>query len=405
MIDPRPPTRDELARVFKDFRTLKAFERIFDLVPGEFVTILQAIDELRVQTSGDMAAAQAARRDAMRLNGLVQQALAGKPQPVNRTPALDYADFVDAPHLAQPGRVAWNTTDDTLNIYHSNNVTQQVGLETYARLINNTGTTIPNGSAVAYAGAASGAVQGALYLADGATPLEYFVGVATQDIANGAVGRVTTFGLVRDLDTSAFTLGDVLYVSSTVAGGLTNVKPTAPAYTLEVGVVTAVSATAGAIFVRPILDLTKRYGKFLKTTDQTPSAINTANTITFDSASISNGVSIGTPSSRIVCNASGLYTFGASYQITSTSASSKNVWLWYRKNGADIANSAVRVTLQSSSEIKAPWRSIFVSMNVGDYVELCWAADDTNVTLDSFASTAFAPAAPAVVLTVDQIQQ
>jgi hypothetical protein len=44
-------------------------------------------------------------------------------------------------------------------------------------------------------------------------------------------------------------------------------------------------------------------------------------------------------------------------------------------------------------------------LQAGDYVELAFAADATAVTVDNIAATAFAPAAPAVVLTVQQAQQ
>src|SRR3546814_12526825 len=41
------------------------------------------------------------------------------------------------------------------------------------------------------------------------------VGVATEDIPNNSNGRVTTFGTVNDINTSAFIDGDVLYSSAT----------------------------------------------------------------------------------------------------------------------------------------------------------------------------------------------
>ena len=46
-----------------------------------------------------------------------------------------------------------------------------------------------------------------------------------------------------------------------------------------------------------------------------------------------------------------------------------------------------------------------ISLAANEYVELAFAADSTNVTVDSVASTAFAPAAPAAVLSVTQVQQ
>jgi hypothetical protein len=48
---------------------------------------------------------------------------------------------------------------------------------------------------------------------------------------------------------SAWNIGDTLYVSNTVAGGLTNIKPSVPALSQEMGTVLIKDATAGKIQV------------------------------------------------------------------------------------------------------------------------------------------------------------
>lgn len=397
MADPRPPTREELARVFKEPRTLKAFERIFDFVPGEF-------EVAEVASVISKAADGAAQSDLAELFKALDALHMAQPFQ-DLAPKLDYIDLDLYPkHAHKVGRLAWNADDDTLNIHHSGDVTQQVGLESYTRVYNGTGSTIGNGSVVAFTGASGGNVSGVKYIADGSGPVEYLIGVATQDIPDGEVGRVTTAGLVRDLDTSAFSVGDVLYASPTSAGALTNTRPSPPNYTVLVGVVVVSNATTGAILVRPIIEPSKRFAKVLKTTNQTPAATNTAYAITFDSLGLSQGFTIGSPASRIVAGSSGLYNVGASFQLTSGSSSVKNVWLWYRQNGVDVANSALKVSLESSSAVNTQFRSLFLSLAAGDYVELCWAADSTNVTLSAIASTAFAPGAPASVVTITQVQ-
>ena len=47
----------------------------------------------------------------------------------------------------------------------------------------------------------------------------------------------------------------------------------------------------------------------------------------------------------------------------------------------------------------------FFSLAANDYIELAFASDSTAVTVDNVAATAFAPAAPAVILSVTQVQQ
>lgn len=319
-------------------------------------------------------------------------------------------DFVDFNKLAtytnQEARLGWNSTDETLNLGMANGVTQQIGQETYARVKNETGVTITNGTVVGFVGASSDALSVAPYLADGSSPSLYILGVMTHDLPDsGNKGYCTTWGFVRDLNTSAFSVGDVLYASPSVAGGLTNVKPTAPDNVIPVAACITSNATTGVIFVRPTITQMQYYGVFSKTTDQTPAVINTAYALTFDATDISNGVSIGTPTSRIVVPQSGLYNFNATVQITSGNTSAKNVWVWFRKNGTDIPNSARLVTINVNGGYVPVALSEPISLAANGYVELMFAADDTSITIDTVASTAFAPAAPAVSLEVTQVQQ
>jgi hypothetical protein len=102
---------------------------------------------------------------------------------------------------------------------------------------------------------------------------------------------------------------------------------------------------------------------------------------------------------------SGLYNFAATYQLTSTSSSTKNIWLWFRVNGTDVPDSSILATLSSNNEYKSVARSDFFTLDANQYVELMWASDSTAVTLDAVASTAFAPGSPALILAVTQVQQ
>ncbi len=312
----------------------------------------------------------------------------------------------DAITTSTLGAFSWSITDQTANLGMDYGVVQQIGEETYARVGNTTGVTIPNGTVVGFAGATADALLVAPYLADGNSPSLYILGVMTHDLPDsGERGYCTTWGFVRDLDTSAFSPGDILYASPTTAGAFTNVKPTAPDNVIPVAACITSNATTGVIFVRPTIQQMQYYGEFTKTTDQTPAVINTAYAVTFDNTEISNGVVIGSPTSRLVVPQSGLYQFDATIQLSSGNSSSKNVWVWMRKNGIDLTNSARLVTLDINNGYVPIAISETTSMAANDYVELMFAASDTAITLDTVASTAFAPAAPAVVMSVTQVQQ
>ncbi len=306
------------------------------------------------------------------------------------------------------GSMSWNTADQTLDLGMEYGVIQQVGEEQYARVQNNTGVLIPNGTVVGFTGAVpDSALSVAPYLANGSTPTLYIVGVMTHDLPDtGDKGYCTTFGFVRELNTSAFALGDILYASPTVAGGFTNVKPTAPNNVVPVAAVLKVGTTDGIIFVRPTIEQQLYYGEFTKTDSQTPAVINTAYALTFTNTEIASGVSRGTPTSRIIVAQAGLYNLATSVQITSTNSSQKSVWVWLRKNGTtDFPNSARVASITLNNGYLVVTLNEVASLLAGDYIEIMYASDSTNISIATVAATAFAPAAPAALLAVTQTEQ
>lgn len=319
----------------------------------------------------------------------------------------NYIDFeVVAPHTDRIGRLAWNDTDQTLDVGMDYGVVQQIGQETYARVGNTTGVTIPNGTVVGFAGATANALLVSPYLADGSTPTLYILGVMTHDLPDsGEKGYCCTWGFVRGIDTSAFSAGDILYASPTVAGAFTSTKPTAPDNVIPVAACVVSDATDGVVFVRPTIQQMQYYGVFAKTTDQSPATTNTEYLLTFDATQISNGVVIGGTTSQIIVPESGLYNFTATIQLSSGNLLPKNAWFWFKKNGTAIANSARIVTSDINNGYIPITLNEPISLAANDYVEIAFASSDTAVTVDNVAATAFAPAAPAVVLSVTQIQQ
>ena len=145
------------------------------------------------------------------------------------------------------------------------------------------------------------------------------------------------------------------------------------------------------------------YAMVYDTTNHTAAAINTAYAVTFNTTAYARGIRIGSPTSRILCNRPGIYNFMFSAQIDKTSGGTGNIWLWGRKNGVDIANSASRVQIQGNNAELVATVNFYVEMSNGDYFELMFAVDDTSVIILAEAATAFAPAIPSVILTVNQV--
>ena len=139
------------------------------------------------------------------------------------------------------------------------------------------------------------------------------------------------------------------------------------------------------------------------TTDQTAALINTAYPLTFTIMPGSVGVSLGTPTSRIIFAEGGSYTLSFTAQTSSTSSSTVNFWFWPRINGVDIADSGMQNTLHQNGATMIVSRTQIFNVNAGDYLEAYWATDNTNGSLQHHAANAFAPATPASTLAISRI--
>lgn len=285
----------------------------------------------------------------------------------------------------------------------------QASLETLARVQNSTGATINKGSVVGFAGVGSNNVLSvSKYIADGSTPSLFILGVMAETLPDsGAQGAVCVWGHVAGIDTSAFNVGDILYASPTVAGGFTNVKPTAPDNVIPMAAVLVKSATNGEIFVRPTIEQQKYYGEFTRTTNLSAALANTAYAITLTNTEIAEGVVLqGSPLDQIKVPQSGLYKFTARYQLSSSNASTKTARFWFRKNGTtDYTNSTALVSVTANGDYATITVSEFFSLAANDYIQLMWAVTDTALSLAAAAATGYAPAGASVLVTVDQIQQ
>ena len=145
------------------------------------------------------------------------------------------------------------------------------------------------------------------------------------------------------------------------------------------------------------------YGAFSDTTTQVAASINVAYGMVFNTTDSSNGVSVGSPTSRLVANFQGVYNVQFSAQLDKTSGSAANIYIWLRKNGTNVPNTTTVVTLQgSSAKAVAAWNYI-VQLDPTQYVELMWATDDTNVKILAATATSVWPATPSVIATVTQV--
>lgn len=309
------------------------------------------------------------------------------------------------------GSLSWSTSDQTLELVHPGGVVQQMGQETYGYVRNNTGTLIPNGTAVRFAGAEQNGqarLEVAPFQANNVFPTLYAFGIATQDIPDGEDGRVTVWGKVRGLDTTGqggetWAVGDILFVSPTTAGGLTKIRPTAPNNVIPMAAVLSVDSENGEIFVRVSFEQQKNYGEFGNNSNVAATIIDTATSIPFTTTSASQQITrkVGDNTTLVFAEA-GFYSFALNCQLLSSNASTKTITFWFVKNGTNIANSARLTSVTTNSAYRSFSCTETFSVSAGDEIQVKFAVTDLTLQMVAVPANAYAPAASSVQLVITQ---
>lgn len=152
---------------------------------------------------------------------------------------------------ATVGTMSWDDGEGVPNVLlKGGNVDLLVGAQEYARVFNDSGTTITKGQAVYISGAQGNRVAVKLARADVEATSFGTLGLVAETIANGAEGYIIVSGALYKLNTLGLTAGAVVYLSPTTAGAITITKPQAPDQLVVLGFVERVHATVGSIYVK-----------------------------------------------------------------------------------------------------------------------------------------------------------
>jgi hypothetical protein len=149
------------------------------------------------------------------------------------------------------GEVEYNDTQGSLiQGLKGGNVTNVIGQQLHQRVNNRTGSTLSKGTAVYLSGSQGNriTVAKALGVTDAFSANTF--GIVAESIANNQSGYVITEGLITDINTSSLVEDSAVYLSPTVAGGLTSTKPQAPQHTVYIGVCVKSNAGSGELFVK-----------------------------------------------------------------------------------------------------------------------------------------------------------
>lgn len=165
---------------------------------------------------------------------------------------VDYIDFnTGATITNKSGRLFYDNVSESLayNSTVSPNVSIKLGQQLYTRVVNNTGSLIPKGSAVKIQTASNGIPEISLAIAEHIGNNQV-VGLVANDILNTETGLILNQGILSGV-TISYPIGSILYLSDTIPGDLV-ASISSLSYdsrTNQVGYTIATGTTEGAIYV------------------------------------------------------------------------------------------------------------------------------------------------------------
>jgi len=164
----------------------------------------------------------------------------------------------------------------------------------------------------------------------------------------------------------------------------------------------------GLSFVDGVLSASSNaavYGSFFDETNQPLAVANVAQLVAIESYGVQHGCYLQ-PSGRIVFEQPGTFNVQYSIQLSNADSQAHDAVVWYAKNAETIAASASMVTVPSkhggTSGHYLIVCNLFITVTAGDFVELYWSGQDTNLSLETVPELTIdtMPASPSVILTV-----
>jgi hypothetical protein len=131
--------------------------------------------------------------------------------------------------------------------------------------------------------------------------------------------------------------------------------------------------------------------------------------MSINTTDISNGISVSGSTNPyntyIKTENAGVYDIQFSAQVDKTDSGTDEIWIWIRKNGSDISDSATSLQLVGNgAHYVAAW-NFFVNAAAGDYFQLIWYSSDANVRLHAEPAFGVVPGIPSLIVTANRVDQ
>lgn len=147
-------------------------------------------------------------------------------------------------------------------------------------------------------------------------------------------------------------------------------------------------------------------GSFYDIQDQSVTTVSTGQPVLVrqTDATCTNGFSV-VNNSRITAANTGIYNIAFSFQLHNRGGGGNgtSVEIWLVKNGITVPDTNTRINVNTNSPyVVAAW-NFFLQMDASQYVEIYWATDNHNITLEHNTGSMGGPVIPSTIITVNQV--
>jgi hypothetical protein len=141
-------------------------------------------------------------------------------------------------------------------------------------------------------------------------------------------------------------------------------------------------------------------GLFYSTTDQSATVVDTGYPVEFENTYIGNGVSIaGAGNTQITVTSDGVYNFQVTLQLEKNNSAACSLFVWINKNGTDQPYGGQHQAIKGDDYQVSHW-NFSIDLTAGQYIEMYWATDDTDLNLHTEVATSPHPGIPSAVVAV-----
>jgi len=145
-------------------------------------------------------------------------------------------------------------------------------------------------------------------------------------------------------------------------------------------------------------------GSWQSLVDQSAAVADQEYLVGFDSIDFERGMRLAS-GNRIYVDNSGLYNvqYAIQFHNSGGGGSGAHAHIWFKVNGSTVAETGVRQSVTTNNEYQTSSRDYFLTLVAGDYLQIAWSTNHTNIGLYHEPAASPVPVVASAVLTMTMV--